>query len=107
MDAKTLNRCTARARIAKALAHPVRIRLLELLSERTRNVQELTQMVDVDQSTISKHLAILRDTGLVAGERGGAVVNYRVVCCCMPGFFDCLESVLRQNLQVQKDSLKH
>jgi ArsR family transcriptional regulator len=105
MDQKALNRCTARARIAKAMAHPLRIRLLELLAERPACVQELADKAGAEQPTVSKHLAILRDAGLVEGKREGPAVEYRVACCCLTTFFDCIEAVLRQNVQLQKACL--
>jgi ArsR family transcriptional regulator len=65
-------------------------------------VGEITELVGADQSTVSKHLAVLREAGLVAGRKEGSTVRYRVTCGCLDGFFQCIESVLRQNLKAQQ-----
>jgi len=95
----------ARARIAKALAHPSRLILLEALQERELCVCELTQLLGVDQSTVSKHLAILRGVGLIDLRREGQMSYYRLTCKCLNGFFTCIESVLRQHLKAQQEAL--
>lgn len=95
-------RCEARARIAKALAHATRLMLLEALQERERCVSELVELVGSDQSTVSKHLAILKSAGLVADRRCGAQSVYRVCCSCLGGFFSCLEAVMQDNLKAQR-----
>ena len=95
----------ARARVAKALAHPSRLLILDALQERERCVGELTPLVGADQSTVSKHLAILKNIGLVADHKEGSMCYYRVTCECLPGFFTCIESVLKANLKAQERAL--
>lgn len=84
------------------MAHPSRLLLLDTLSAGERCVAELTEIVGADPSTVSKHLAVLREAGLVAGRKAGAQVLYRVTCGCLDGFFRCIESVLRANLEAQR-----
>lgn len=55
-----------------------------------------------DQSTVSKHLAVLREAGLVDHRREGTANYYRVTCGCLDGFFACLENVLRSNVEKQQ-----
>ncbi len=64
--------------IALALAHPVRLQILELLRDEGAYVMHLTRALGRPQANISQHLAILRDTGLVEDEREGMTVVYRV-----------------------------
>ncbi len=92
----------ARARIAKALAHPSRLILLEALQEGELCVCELTELLGVDQSTVSKHLAILRGVGLIDLRRDGQMSYYRLTCKCLEGFLTCIENVLRQHLKAQQ-----
>lgn len=92
----------ARARIAKALAHPSRMLLLDVLRDRQMCVAELTELVGADQSTVSKHLAVLKNAGLVIARKTGPMSYYRVSCRCLDGFFECIESVLKDNLRAQK-----
>ena len=95
----------ARARIAKALAHPSRLLMLDALAERETCVCELTELVGADQSTVSKHLAVLRNAGLVEDRREGAMIFYRLKVRCLNGFWNCVETVLRQNLKEQQAAI--
>jgi DNA-binding transcriptional ArsR family regulator len=67
-----------KAEFFKALAHPIRIRLLELLRHGERSVQELQAALTLDQSTVSQHLAILRAKHVVAARKEGTTVRYAV-----------------------------
>jgi len=64
------------AHVCEGLADPKRVMILYLLSHRPRNVSELTEVLDVPQSTISHHLKVLRDRGLVQTERDGTAIYY-------------------------------
>jgi len=91
-----------RARVAKALAHPSRLMMLDALAEQNEMcVCDLTELVGADQSTVSKHLAVLKNAGLVADRKEGAMTFYRVKVNCLRGFWSCIESVLKQNLKEQ------
>jgi ArsR family transcriptional regulator len=94
MDRTMRDRLESRARVIKALAHPTRLFLVEELARGERCVCELTALVGADVSTISRHLDVLRQVGLVDGERRGQKVMCRLRCACVLGFFDCVESVL-------------
>ena len=106
MNEKNRKQYEARARIAKALAHPSRLLILDLLQQQEMNVSDLTAEVEADQSTVSKHLAILRDVGLVSVRKQGASSFYKVACGCLGGFFSCLESVLESDVQERQATLK-
>lgn len=105
MNEQERKRYEARAKIAKALAHPSRLLMLDLLQQREMCVSELTQQVEADQSTVSKHLAILREVGLVEVRKDGASSYYRVACNCLGGFFSCLEAVLQANVEDRQATL--
>nr|WP_127126277.1 metalloregulator ArsR/SmtB family transcription factor [Georgenia sp. SYP-B2076] len=65
-----------KAELFKSLAHPVRIRTLELLSERDRAVSELLADIGIEASHLSQHLAVLRRAGTVTKVRRGNTVTY-------------------------------
>jgi len=68
---------TLKAEFFRALAHPVRIRLLEVLSERgEQSVQSLQTRLDLDQPVVSQQLARLRAGGIVASRKEGTTVYY-------------------------------
>ncbi|MBI5866014.1 MAG: winged helix-turn-helix transcriptional regulator [Planctomycetes bacterium] len=99
-------RYEARAAIAKALANPTRLIVLEALDRGEMCVCDLTELVGADQSTVSKHLAILKQAGLVEDRKHGVMVYYKLKVCCLQGFWDCIEAVLAQNLKVQQAALR-
>lgn len=103
MDAKTLAKYQARAKVIKAMAHPTRLFLVdELVRNGQRCVCELTAMVGADMSTVSRHLAILKNVGIVEDERQGAQVYYRLGVRCVLDFFECVESVIKCNMKEQR-----
>ena len=65
------------AELFKALAHPVRLQVLDLISRRERSVEELTKLVGISQPNLSMHLATLRHRRLVVARREGMNVYYR------------------------------
>jgi ArsR family transcriptional regulator len=105
MNRKSQQLYEARAKVAKALAHPTRLFLLDALQEKETCVYDLTELVGADQSTVSKHLYILKEAGLIAGRKEGSMSFYRVTCKCLDGFFGCIESVLKENLRAQRAAM--
>jgi DNA-binding transcriptional ArsR family regulator len=67
-----------KAAFFRALGHPVRIRILELLSKGEKSVQELQEVLGVDQPVVSQQLAVLRSTNIVSGRKEGVSVRYTV-----------------------------
>jgi len=93
MSKKTQERLKAQAGVLKALAHPTRLLLVEELARQTRCVRELTDAAGLDISTVSKHLALLRNAGIVEDEKRGLQVFYSLKTPCVLNFFKCVESV--------------
>ena len=105
MDEKTAALFDARAKIIKALAHPTRLYIVDALAQGERCVCELHAGVGADFSTVSKHLLVLKNAGIVEDEKRGLQVYYRLRCTCILKFFDCVEGVLRANAQRHRDLL--
>ena len=103
MKIKPKSRYEARAKIAKALAHPTRLLLLDALRQNDLCVCEMTELAGLDQSTVSKHLVLLREAGLVGMEKKGSMSVFSLRCQCLDGFFGCMETVLQQNLKDQQE----
>ena len=93
MDMKIIE---AKAHIFKALGHPSRLAMVEKLSEGECCVCKLVELVDADFSTISKHLAVLKEAGIVESERRGQNVYYRLKVPCLIRFMDCVEAVIKR-----------
>ena len=102
MNRKTAARYEARARIIKAMAHPSRLFIVDELSRGERCVCELTEMIGVDMSTVSRHLSILKNAGIVDDDKRGSTVYYRLKVPCVLEFVKCVESVMQSNIRQQK-----
>jgi len=95
MTAQQKANYAARANIIKAMAHPTRLFIVDQLAKRERCVCELTAMIGADVSTVSKHLSILRNAGIVADEKRGSQVFYALRVRCALNFLSCVESVMQ------------
>jgi DNA-binding transcriptional ArsR family regulator len=87
-----------------ALSDPTRIFILYALNERSQNVTELTNELGIPQPTISRHLKVLRERGLVFTERQGTVITYHLVDQRVIQAMDLLRSAMRDRL-TQRASL--
>ncbi len=101
MDSKTKSRYEAKAKIIKAMSHPTRLFIVDELSRSERCVCELTETVGDDMSTVSKHLSVLKNAGIVSAEKRGTQVFYSLRVPCVLRFFSCVESVLKTNAKEQ------
>jgi DNA-binding transcriptional ArsR family regulator len=84
------------ARLLKALANETRLKIIDRLHESECQVGELVRLIGSDQSTVSKHLAILRAAGVVDDDRRGNTVFYRLLTPCVVNFFSCAAEVIRE-----------
>jgi DNA-binding transcriptional ArsR family regulator len=91
----------AKATLFRTLGHPVRIRVLELLQERPRPVHELLTNIDIEPSSLSQQLGVLRRAGVVSSSRDGREVIYALsaddVSSLMTSARRLLTSVLADN----------
>ena len=95
-----------RARILKAMAHPSRLMMIDAMNEGGEIcVCDLVELIGSDQSTVSKHLSILRQAGLVDDRKEGQRSYYRLVRPCVMNFFQCVEQVMEENLKTQQEIL--
>ena len=79
------------AEVLKAVAHPLRLRLVAILAEREANVGELTELTGASQAIVSQQLRILRHNGLVAADRAGGFARYRLLEPNLVGLVGCME----------------
>ena len=97
MDKMKMSRYDALAEILKAIAHPTRLLIVEELSKKPRCVSELTEMIGADTSTVSKHLTLMKSSGIVDSSKNGNQVYYSLRVTCVFNFISCLESVIEEN----------
>ena len=84
----------ARADVFKALGHPTRLAIVDMLAAGERCVCDLNEEIDADISTVSRHLAVLRNVGILSSEKRGNQVFYKLQCPCIMTFYGCVESVI-------------
>ena len=80
-----------RALVLKALGHPSRIRILELLSQGETCVCDIAPVVGSDMSTVSRHLSVLRQAGIIEDDKRGLKVFHRLSMPCVLDFFRCID----------------
>lgn len=88
-----------RAKIIKALAHPGRLIMVDALADGEKCVCELRELVGSDMSTVSKHLSVMKEAGIVVDRKVGLQVFYSLRCPCIVSFFDCIEAVMKSNAE--------
>jgi len=89
------------AQVCSALADPNRILILYTLSEQPRNVTDLAHSLDLPQPTVSRHLKVLRERGMVTSQRDGQSVFYRLGDDRIIQALDALRAVLADQLESQ------
>jgi len=89
----------AKANVLKALGHPTRLWMAEQLAEGEKGVCEFVEAVDADFSTISKHLSVLKQAGVVEDEKRGKMVYYRLKVPCILNFMPCVEAVIQASIE--------
>jgi len=96
----------ARVKIIKAIAHPSRLFIIEELEKKECCVGELTEMIGADTSTVSKHLSILKNAGIVTDDKRANSVYYSLRVPCILDFMSCIENVLQNNANDQNEIVK-
>jgi len=85
-----------RARVISSLAHPSRLLMVEALEQGEKTVTELTSIVGSDISTVSRHLGVLRNAGIIDSRKDANKVFYRLLTPCLTSFLKCVEQVLSE-----------
>ncbi len=93
-----------KAGVIKAMAHPSRLMMIEALKDGERCVCELQALVGSDMSTVSKHLSVMKNAGIVSDRKQGLMVLYSLRCPCILDFLGCIDAVIRADVE-QKMSM--
>jgi DNA-binding transcriptional ArsR family regulator len=83
-----------RARVLKAMGHPSRLMMLEAVATGPKCVGDLQAIVGSDLSTVSRHLAVLKNAGILSDRKQGSQVFYSLRVPCVLNFFNCVDAVL-------------
>jgi len=88
---------TFKAQFFRALAHPTRIRMLEILVRGGRTVQELQEALTLDQPIVSQQLAVLRNQGIVSAQKEGSSVRYTLRDPLVGGLLDLARRIFNNH----------
>ena len=91
MDIETQRK---KAKLLKAMGHPVRIEIIEVLGEKEMCACEIASLFDYDRTTVSKHLAILKDLGIIEQRRDGLYIYYKLNLRCLVPMLQCIERII-------------
>lgn len=86
----------APAKVFKALGQESRLLIVDALRDGERTVTELAELVGDDISTVSRHLAVLREAGVVRSRRAGVTLHYSLLMTCALDFLDCVDNTIRR-----------
>jgi ArsR family transcriptional regulator, arsenate/arsenite/antimonite-responsive transcriptional repressor len=98
----TFQEAEIRSNIIKALAHPMRLMIVDLLREGEKLFSEINGAFQFDKSTVSKHLTVLKEAGIVASRKDRHDTIYSLEVPCVTDFFGCVTAVIENNVRRQQ-----
>jgi DNA-binding transcriptional ArsR family regulator len=101
MNKKQFQKYENQAKVLKALAHPTRLLIVDELSKKEHCVCDLTDLIGSDTSTVSKHLSVLKNAGIVGVEKRGLNVFYTLKIPCAVNFLECARDVMKAHIKEQ------
>jgi len=94
------------AAIAKAIAHPLRIAVVNFLQDGEQCVCDIAEHIGSERSNVSRHLSVMANAGLLEYRKEGLKVIYRLKTPCILEFFSCVSRVLKQQARDNERLLK-
>lgn len=105
MNDSERERLRLKADVFKAMGHPLRLGVIEFLQSGEKCVCEIVEEVGTEISNVSKHLSILKKSGIVSDRRDGLKIMYSLTMPCAVDFARCVESVVIRRLDGQRSCL--
>lgn len=84
------------AEIAKAIAHPLRIAIVDFLKDGEQCVCDIAEHIGSERSNVSRHLSVMVNANILEYRKEGLKVIYRLRTPCILDFFSCIAGVLKQ-----------
>ncbi len=101
----TFEQAEMRSQVIKAIAHPVRLIMIDALRDGEKPFSALFGLFKLDKSTISKHLLTLKVAGIASSRKEGNDTIYRLEVPCVTDFFDCVTAVIQGSIKKQAKCL--
>ena len=94
------------AEIVKAIAHPLRIAIVDFLKDGEQCVCDIAEYVGSERSNVSRHLSVMVSAGILDYHKQGLKVIYSLKTPCILEFFSCITGVLKQQIKDSEKLLK-
>jgi len=94
------------AEVAKAIAHPLRIAIIDFLKGGEQCVCDIAENIGSEQSNVSRHLSVMVNASVLEYRKDGLKVIYKLKCPCILEFFSCVKHVLKQQVKENEKLLK-
>ncbi|MHC4553245.1 MAG: ArsR/SmtB family transcription factor [Planctomycetota bacterium] len=94
------------AAIAKAIAHPVRVAVMNFLADGEQCVCDIADTVGTERTNLSKHLSIMVNAGVLKSRKDGLKVMYDIKTPCVLRFLDCIKECLKEQAVEQQKLLE-
>jgi len=106
MEEETARLYELKADVLKALAHPLRLAIVDILKDGEVCVCDIAERVDAERSNVSRHLSVMVKAGVLKNRKEGLSMFYSLRTPCVVNFFSCVEGVLREQLASDAALLK-
>lgn len=102
MASRVNERLRLKAEVFKAMGHPLRLGVIELLKDGEKCVCDIVEHLGTGMSNISKHLSVLKKAGIVTDRRDGLKIMYSLTMPCALDFIKCVEGSVVKRLEDQR-----
>ena len=106
MREKERRKCELQAEVLKALAHPIRLAVVQYLAKEEKCVCDIVDYVGTTQSNISKHLSIMKRVGILSDRKEGLSVYYKLNMPCALNFFQCVQDIIETQISERSAALR-
>ncbi len=94
------------AEIVKAIAHPLRMAIVDFLKDGEQCVCDIAEHVDSERSNVSRHLSVMVNAGVLGYRKEGLKVIYKLKTPCILDFFSCITACLKRQAKENQKLLK-
>ncbi len=94
------------AEVMKALGHPIRLAVVDLLADGELCVCDIAEALGAGRSNVSRHLAVMVGAGILSCRKDGLRMLYRLRAECVLNFFSCVRNVLRERVEADSAALE-
>ena len=106
MDADTRKFYEMKAEILQAVGHPIRLAIIEFLSQREQCVCDIIEHVGAQRSNVSRHLSVMLNAGILESRKEGLKMIYTLRTYCVVDFLACVDLALQERMESEAALLK-